>query len=53
MGEQLARAHGLRVGQRLGIGVWHPDAEDTFFDTNPDPNDRLDVTVVGIGLRTE
>ena len=50
VGEQMAKAHGLRVGQRLAIGVWRPDADDTFFDTNPDPNDRLDVTVVGIGL---
>lgn len=50
VGKALADANGLRVGQRLPIGVWHPELEDTLLETNPDPDDRLDVTVVGIGL---
>ncbi len=43
-------AFGSASGSASGCGT---PTEDAFFDTNPDPNDRLDVTVVGIGLRTE
>jgi ABC-type lipoprotein release transport system permease subunit len=50
VGEYLAESAGVRVGQRLTIGVWDPALEESLPETNPDPNDRLDVTVVGIGL---
>ena len=48
--EHLA-AFGIGVGDRYPIGVFDPAHEDEVFsDTPPPPVDRLEVTVVGIGL---
>ena len=42
---------GFRLGQRLDIGVFDPAFEDAVYsDSPPPPVDRLQVTIVGIGL---
>ena len=42
---------GLRVGQRLDIGVFDPTFEEAVYsDSPPPPVDRLQVTIVGIGI---
>ena len=48
--EHLA-ALGIGLGDRFRIGVFDPAQEDAVFsDTPPPPVDRIDVTVVGVGL---
>lgn len=49
--EHLVRDQGVVLGQRLEIGVADPaDEEAIYGDMPPPPVDRLDVTVVAIGL---
>lgn len=49
--EHMAVSQGVAVGRSLDIGVFDPAREDEVYsDTPPPPVDRLDVTVVGIGL---
>ena len=48
--EHLA-AVGLGIGDRIPLGIFDPALEDVVFsDTPPPPVDRIDVTVVGVGL---
>ena len=49
--EHLARAQGVGVGHRFEIGVIDPADEEAVFSETPPPLvDRLDVTVVAIGV---
>ena len=49
--EHAARAQGIRPGQRFRIGVFDPDFEEAVYsDSPPPPVDRMEVTVVGVGL---
>ena len=48
--EHLA-ALGLGIGDRIPLGVFDPAQEDAVYsDSPPPPVDRVDLTVVGIGL---
>jgi predicted lysophospholipase L1 biosynthesis ABC-type transport system permease subunit len=49
--EHMAAAGGVKVGDRVDIGIFDPAEEEAVYsDSPPPPVDRLDVTVVGIGL---
>ncbi|HEV3402050.1 MAG TPA: FtsX-like permease family protein [Acidimicrobiales bacterium] len=49
--KHLARASGIRLGQRLPIAIFTPEDEEAVYgDAPPPPVDRLDVTVVAVGL---
>jgi hypothetical protein len=46
-----ARAEDVALGQRFDIGVFDPAVENQIYsDSPPAPVDRLEVTVVGIGV---
>ncbi|MFP5319886.1 MAG: FtsX-like permease family protein [Acidimicrobiia bacterium] len=46
-----AAAQGLRLGDRVRLGVFDPADEDAVFsDTPPPPVDVVEVAIVGIGL---
>jgi hypothetical protein len=49
--EIMATTQGVEVGRTFDIGVFDPADEDQVYSDTPPPFvDRLDVTVVGIGL---
>jgi len=49
--EHMAGDGGVKVGDRIDIGVFDPAEEEAVYsDSPPPPVDRLVVTVVGIGL---
>lgn len=49
--QRMAGAYGVEVGQHFDLGVFDPAREDELYSESPPPPvDRLDLTVVGIGL---
>jgi hypothetical protein len=49
--EHMAKRGGLRLGERVEMGLFDPAQEEAVYgDAPPRPVDRVTVTVVGIGL---